>query len=429
MKVSFFTLGCKVNQFETEAMIELLEKEGFEVVEPSDNSDIFIVNTCAVTGESDRKSKQIIKRCKKINPNALVAAVGCSTQLNSKKIIEETDVDIVIGTKNKSIIGKLIRNKVDKDVNTYRVDDFTPKENYEELEISKIHKRTRANIKIQDGCKQFCSYCIIPFVRGPIRSRKKDDIIKEIKRLARNNYKEVILNGIHISSYGDDLDEMITIADIIEEIENIEGIQRIRLGSLEPRIINDKFIKRISKSSKLCNHFHLSLQSGSNTVLKRMNRKYTKEEYNEKVDIIRSYYPLSGITTDIIVGFPQETDNEFNETFSFVKKIGFSKIHVFKFSPREGTKAANFNGQIDGSIKNARSKEMTKLGDEMACNFMRKFINMELEVLFETKKSDDFFEGLTKNYLKVLYKSDINIVNDIKKIVIKNIKDDYLIGN
>lgn len=428
MKVSFFTLGCKVNQFETEAMIELLEKEGFEVVEPSKDSDVFIVNTCAVTGESDRKSKQIIKKCKKINPNALVAAVGCSTQLNSKKIIKETDVDVVIGTKNKSSIGKLIKNKVDKDINTYKVDNFIPKEQYEELKISKVHKRTRANIKIQDGCRQFCSYCIIPFVRGPIRSRRKDDIVREIEKLARNNYKEVILNGIHISSYGEDLEESTTLADIIEEIEKIEGIHRIRLGSLEPRIINDKFMKRISNSSKLCDHFHLSLQSGSNTVLKRMNRKYTKEEYNEKVDIIRGYYPLGGITTDIIVGFPQETDSEFNETFSFIKKIGFSKVHVFKFSPREGTKAASLKGQIDGNIKNKRSKEITKISNEMAYNFMKKLIGMEIEVLFETKKNDNFFEGLTKNYLKVLHKSDINIVNDIKKIVIKNIKEDCLIG-
>lgn len=426
--VSFTTLGCKVNQFETEAMTELLEHEGFEVVSHNQQSDIYIINTCAVTKESDRKSRQFINKAKRINPNALVVAVGCSVQLNSEKLNKETDVDIVIGTKHKGDIGKLIKAKLNNIENVYSIDMFSGKEDFEELKISTVHDKTRANIKIQDGCSQFCSYCIIPYVRGPIRSRNHDDIIEEVKKIVENGYKEIVLNGIHISSYGAEKKETNSLINLIKDINNIDGIERIRLGSLEPKIMTEDFVKRISELSKVCHHFHLSLQSGSDSVLNRMNRKYTSTEYLNNVGFIRKYMPDSGITTDIIVGFPGETEDEFNETYEFVKKIRFSRIHVFKYSIREGTKAADMTEQVDDKIKSARSKILIELGDTIANEFMNEFIGRNMSVLVETEKEKNIFEGYTTNYLKVLIKSDINIKNKIVDVNIDESSNDYLIS-
>ena len=426
--VSFITLGCKVNQFETEAMTELLEKDGFKVLPPNEVSDIYIINTCAVTKESERKSRQFINKAKRINPNALVVAVGCSVQLNYEKINKETQADIIIGTKHKGNIGSLIKDKLNDITQDYEIDDFQGKESYEELKISTVHDKTRANIKIQDGCSQFCSYCIIPYVRGPIRSRNHDDIVREVKKIAENGYKEVVLNGIHISSYGKDLHEQDSLIKLIEDINNIEGIERIRLGSLEPNLINEDFIKRYSALNKTCDHFHLSLQSGSDSVLNRMNRRYTTKEYKSNVELIRKYMPSAGITTDIIVGFPGETVDEFNETVDFVKDIKFSKIHVFKYSVREGTKAAEMTKQVDDAVKSHRSKVLIDLGENISHEFMKKFIGKELSVLIETEKKDNLYEGYTTNYLKVLLKGDINVKNEIIKVHIKKIWNDYLVS-
>ncbi len=426
--VSFITLGCKVNQFETEAMTELLEKDGFKVLPPNEVSDIYIINTCAVTKESERKSRQFINKAKRINPNALVVAVGCSVQLNYEKINKETQADIIIGTKHKGNIGSLIKDKLNDITQDYEIDDFQGKESYEELKISTVHDKTRANIKIQDGCSQFCSYCIIPYVRGPIRSRNHDDIVREVKKIAENGYKEIVLNGIHISSYGKDLHEQDSLIKLIEDINNIEGIERIRLGSLEPNLINEDFIKRYSALNKTCDHFHLSLQSGSDSVLNRMNRRYTTKEYKSNVELIRKYMPSAGITTDIIVGFPGETVNEFNETVDFVKDIKFSKIHVFKYSVREGTKAAEMTKQVDDAVKSHRSKVLIDLGENISHEFMKKFIGKELSVLIETEKKDNLYEGYTTNYLKVLLKGDINVKNEIIKVHIKKIWNDYLLS-
>lgn len=429
--VSFTTLGCKVNQFETEAMTELLERDGFEVVRDGENSDIYIINTCAVTKESDRKSRQFINKAKRINPNALVVAVGCSVQLNGAKLNKETSVDIVIGTKNKSNIGKLIKDKInnkDQITTVENIEKFSGKEDFEELKISTVHDKTRANIKIQDGCSQFCSYCIIPYVRGPIRSRNHDDIIEEVKKIVENGYKEIVLNGIHISSYGAEKKEQDALINLIENINDIDGIERIRLGSLEPCIITDDFAKRISVMDKVCHHFHLSLQSGSDSVLERMNRKYTSNQYMNNVEIIRKYMIDSGITTDIIVGFPGETDDEFKETIEFVKKINFSRIHVFKYSIREGTKAADMTAQVEDKIKSARSKVMIELGDTIANVFMNKFVGHNMPVLVETEKDKNIFEGYTTNYLKVLINSDINIKNEIVDVNINKVCNDYLIS-
>lgn len=424
--VSFTTLGCKVNQFETEAMAELLEKEGFKVVSHGEESDIYIINTCAVTKESDRKSRQFINKAKRINKKALVVAVGCSVQLNSKKVSEETDADIIIGTKHKGDIVNLIKDKLNNICNKTYIEEFSGKENFEELKISTVHDKTRANIKIQDGCSQFCTYCIIPYVRGPIRSRNQDDIIEEVKKVVENGYKEIVLNGIHISSYGAEKNEHDALINLIENINKIDGIQRIRLGSLEPRIVTDDFAKRISALDKVCHHFHLSLQSGSDSVLKRMNRRYTSEEYFTNVEIIRKYMPDSGITTDIIVGFPGETDAEFNDTYEFVKKIRFSKTHVFKYSIREGTKAADMTDQVENSIKSTRSKVLIDLAETVANEFMNEFVGRNMSVLIEKEKDENLYEGYTSNYLKVLIKSDIDIKNKIVDVNINNVSNDYL---
>lgn len=458
LNVSFITLGCKVNQFESEAMMELFEKEGFKIIPACDKSDIFIINTCAVTKESDRKSRQLINKAKRINKNAIVVAVGCSVQLNSERISEETSVDIVIGTKNKSEIARLIKEKINsvntdnkinncniknnnnfnndeiydvsKEINNIKLNvaKFTPHESFEELSISKEHDKTRVNIKIQDGCNQFCSYCIIPYVRGPIRSRNEEDIIKEVKALANNGYKEIVLNGIHLSSFGKDLKKEDALISIVEKINNIEGIERIRFGSLEQGIITDNFMQRLSKQDKICDHFHLSLQSGSDTVLQRMNRRYSANEYMEKVELIRKYMPDSGITTDIIVGFPGETEKEFNETLEFVKKVNFSRIHVFKYSVREGTKAAVFDNQVDEKIKSVRSKTLISLADKMTQDFMQEMLGKTISVLIE-KKNVNLYEGYTTNYLRTIVESDIDIENQIVKANVIKFEEDCLISS
>lgn len=426
--VSFTTLGCKVNQFETEAMTELLEKEGFEVLPQGDQSDIYIINTCAVTKESERKSRQFINKAKRINPDALVVAVGCSVQLNGEKLNKETDVDIIIGTKHKSNIGKLIKERLNDMESSSEIEEFYGREDFEELKISTVHDKTRANIKIQDGCRQYCSYCIIPYVRGPIRSRNHNDIVEEVKKVAANGYKEIVLNGIHISSYGKDFHEQDALIRLIEDINNIDGIERIRLGSLEPKLITEDFISRYSKLDKVCDHFHLSLQSGSDSVLNRMNRKYTTGEYKNNVEIIRKFMPEAGITTDIITGFPGETEEEFNETLEFVKAVKFSRVHVFKYSVREGTKAAEMENQVHDSVKAQRSRMLIDLAGSTARDFMKQFIGKTMPVLIETEKKENIFEGYTTNYLKVLLKSDINIKNQVVDVCIKSVRNDYLCG-
>lgn len=428
--VQFATLGCKTNQFETEAMSEILESEGFEIVPEGSQSDIYIINTCAVTNESERKSRQFINRAKRENPNALVVAVGCSVQLNKEKINKDTTADIIIGTKNKKSIAKLIKEKLFEEFSDIEqnVEDFETMEFFEELKISSVHDKTRANIKIQDGCSQFCSYCIIPFVRGPIRSRDNQDIFSEVEKVVINGYKEIVLNGIHISSYGLDKHQKGALISLLEDVNKIEGLKRIRLGSLEPKIITEDFMKRYAKLEKACDHFHLSLQSGSNSVLSRMNRKYTKEEYINNVKLIKNYLPNAAITTDIIVGFPGESEEEFNETMELVKEVEFAKIHVFKYSKRAKTKAASMLNQIDDNTKKDRSNKLIKLGEEQTFEFMKKFIAKEVPVLIETELEENLYEGYSSNYLKILVKSDINIKNRIVNVLVEDVSKDYLQG-
>ncbi len=427
--VSMFTLGCKVNQYETEAMEEIFEKNGYIIVNSDEIADIYVINTCTVTNLSDRKSRQFISRAKKLNKDAVIAVVGCYSQISPDEVSKIEGVDVVIGTTDRSRILELCEKAKKENEKVNIVRNVKTQKKFETINIDDIKSKTRAYIKIQDGCNQFCSYCIIPYARGPIRSRELDDIIKETKKLADAGFKEVVLTGIHVASYGKDIDKT-SLNRVLEEVGEVNGIERIRLSSLEPTLIDEDFMKNIVKIGKVCDHFHLSLQSGSDTVLKRMNRKYTTNEYRDIVKLIRKYMPNAGITTDIIVGFPGETEEEFNETLEFVKEIRFSRIHVFKYSPRKGTPAAKYENQIDGNIKNIRSEKLIALGEELMLEFNSKFINSTLSVLFEeeSKKEDGYIEGYTTNYVRVKSNKDSSMIGKIVYVTINEKKDDFLLG-
>ncbi|MEG6566180.1 tRNA (N(6)-L-threonylcarbamoyladenosine(37)-C(2))-methylthiotransferase MtaB [Thermoanaerobacterium saccharolyticum] len=427
--VSFFTLGCKVNQYETEAMAEIFKSSGYDVVGFDEYADVYVINTCTVTGRGDMKSRQEIRKAKKINPDSVIAVVGCYSQVASNEVLNIPEVNVVLGTKNKGEIVKLVEkgasaNKVNA------VEDIFKDRKFEELKISAQGGHTRAYLKIQDGCNQYCTYCIIPYARGPIRSRKPHDILDEVKRLRDNGYKEVVLTGIHVASYGKDL-ENVDLLDIIKMIHEIEGIERIRLSSIEPTFLTEDFVREVSILPKFCRHYHISLQSGSDSVLKRMGRKYTTSEYKKIIDRVRKYIEDVAITTDIMVGFPGETESEFYETYNFVKDIQFSKMHVFKYSKRAGTKAANYPDQIKNSVKEERSKILIKLSEKCESEFYKRFLGSTLNVLFEqrVKELQGYVEGLTDNYIRVAVKSDLNIKNKILPVKLMDLKKDFAIGN
>lgn len=400
--VAFHTLGCKVNQYETEAMEELFEKQGYSIIDSDKLADIYVINTCTVTNLSDRKSRQFIRKAKKINENSIIAVVGCYSQVSPEEVAGIQGVDVIIGTSERHKIVELCEEARDSNEVINIVRSIKNDDEFEKIDVNDIKSKTRAYIKIQDGCNQYCSYCIIPYARGPIRSRHLEDIIQETEILAKAGFKEIILTGIHVASYGKDLED-IDLKEVLKAIGKIEGIERIRLSSLEPNLIDEDFMETIMDINKICDHFHLSLQSGSNSVLKRMNRKYTSEEYKEKVDLIRKYMPDAGITTDIIVGFPGESEEEFQETMEFVKTIAFSKIHVFKYSIRQGTPAAKYENQVNGLIKNKRSEDLIALANGLAQEFNNKFINTKVSVLYEevSKVDERAFEGYTTNYIRV----------------------------
>ncbi len=430
-KVAFYTLGCKVNQYETEAMEEMFEKEGYEIVNSDSYADVYVINTCTVTNLSDRKSRQFIRRTKRINGDSIVAVVGCYSQVAPEEIAEINGVDVIIGTTERHRIVELCEKAKKSNELLNIVQNINGMKNFEDLNINEVKSKTRAFIKIQDGCNQFCSYCIIPYARGPIRSRSLENIVKECQRLAYSGFKEVVLTGIHVASYGKDLKEQsITLLDVIEEINELKGIERIRLSSIEPTLIDDKFMKRYAKLSKVCPHFHLSLQSGSDTVLENMNRKYTTAEYKETVSLIRKYLPHAGITTDIIVGFPGETEKEFNETLNFVKDIGFSRIHVFKYSPRRGTPASRYRNQVHGNVKQSRSERLIELAEEEMAKFHLKFVGETMEVLFEEeiKNHGEYMVGYTDNYIRVVAKTNLDIRGKILPVKVQRGEEDYLIG-
>lgn len=427
--VAFYTLGCKVNQYETEAMSELFQKKGYRVVEPTEKADVYVINTCTVTNLGDRKSRQFIRRSKKKNEDAVIAVVGCYAQMSPDEISKIEDVDIILGTKDRNKIVELCEKAISENRRYNLVEDIMQVKEFEELSIKQVKGKTRANLKIQEGCNQYCSYCIIPYARGQIRSRQLGNIVSEVNKLTENGFKEVVLTGIHVASYGKDLGD-IRLIDVIEKIHDIAGIERIRLSSLEPTVVTDDFMKSISRLYKVCDHFHLSLQSGSDTVLQRMNRKYTTEQYKNIVKLIRKYMPNVAITTDIIVGFPGETDDEFSDTYNFVKSIGFSRIHVFKYSPRTGTPAAKFANQISGIEKNERSKKLIDLGEKLSKEFITTFIGKTVEVLFEerVKNKPSYIVGYTTNYIRTICNTPENFEGRILKVAITGIDKDTLIG-
>lgn len=407
--VAPLTLGCKVNQYETDGMIELLKEAGMTAVSFEEKADVYLINTCSVTNMADKKSRQMIHRAKKLNPDAVVIAAGCYVQAAKDKLMEDDRISIIIGNNKKKDIVQILEDYLEAGVTDEGMLDIAAEKEYEPLTINSTLEHTRAYVKIQDGCNQFCSYCIIPYVRGRIRSRDITSITEEVERLAQTGVKEIVLTGIHISSYGKDKENEVGLADVIDAISKIESIERIRLGSLEPSIITDAFIDRIANNKKVCPHFHLSLQSGCNTVLKRMNRKYTCEEYFEKCEMLRKAFDRPALTTDVIVGFPGETDAEFQETVGYLTKLNLYEMHIFKFSPRQGTVAAGMKDQIAPEIKNQRSDVLLALSEKNKQAYEASFRGENLEVLVEEKvrrNGKDGYRGHTERYMDIFVEEE-----------------------
>lgn len=409
-KVAFHTLGCKVNTYETDAMEQMLLSHGYEIVSFEDQADIYIINTCSVTNMADRKSRQMLHKAKKKNPDSVVVAAGCYVQAAPKEVLADAGVDLVIGNNRKQDLVQILEEYF-KEHRDEAVIDIDKEQEYEELELDFVSDHTRAYIKVQDGCNQFCSYCIIPYTRGRIRSRAKKDVISEIERIAKNGTKEVVLTGIHLSSYGKDFKDGTSLLDLIKAVHEVEGIQRIRLGSLEPRIITLEFAQELRKLDKFCPHFHLSLQSGSEATLRRMNRHYTPEEYYEKCKLLREVFNHPAITTDVIVGFPGETEEEFEETRRFLEKVNFYEMHIFKYSKRKGTRAAVMENQVSEQMKTKRSNILLELGRKCSKEYRSFWIGKEVSVLLEEKirlDGDSYMVGHTKEYVKVAVKGEFS---------------------
>lgn len=415
-KAALHNLGCKVNAYETEAMQHLLEEAGYEIVPFTQKADVYVINTCSVTNMADRKSRQMLHKAKKNNPDSIVVAAGCYVQTSEKEVLNDLSVDIVIGNDRKHDLVRLLEEYSLDSVND-TVDDINDgKHDFEELFIDQTKEHTRAFIKVQDGCNQFCSYCIIPYARGRVRSRRFENVIAEVERLAANGFKEVVLTGIHLSSYGVDFEEATGLLELIQAVNAVKGIERIRLGSLEPKIVTEHFASELSKLDKICPHFHLSLQSGCDATLKRMNRKYTTKEYERGCELLRKYFVHPAITTDVIVGFPGETEEEFEQTKAYLEHIHFYEMHIFKYSKRKGTRAAVMPDQIDEQIKAARSEKLIALGHDMSKEFRKFYIGKNEEVLFEEKAvigDKEYFVGYTKEYVKVAKKTDENLEDQI----------------
>ena len=462
--VALHNLGCKVNSYEIEVMQQKLAENGYVIVPFAPGADIYIINTCTVTNIADRKSRQMLHKAKKMNPQAIVVAVGCYVQTGEATIEMDDCIDLAIGNNKKKDIVEILnsfvqeREKADKEAGIDKtlshttILDINHTDEYEEMQLSKTAEHTRAYIKIQDGCNQFCTYCIIPYARGRVRSRKEEDILTEIKGLVKNGYKEIVVTGIHLSSYGLDFLKKQTgdyldgnkdireavyqkefLLNLLEKIQNIEGLSRIRLGSLEPRIITERFAERLSGMSKICPHFHLSLQSGCDSVLKRMNRRYTAGEYLEKVEILRKYFENPAITTDIITGFPGETEEEFEETVEFVKKVNFYETHIFKYSKRQGTIAANMDGQLTDAIKAKRSDVLLSIAEKNGRVFRERFIGQVIEVLLEEQKvlnGKTYMVGHTKEYVQAAIETGEDMSNRIIKAKVESfLTEDILLLN
>lgn len=428
-KVAFYTLGCKVNQYESAAMAELFTKRGYEVVGFNTQADVYVINTCDVTNESGRKSRQIIRKAIRKNPSAKVAVVGCYAQLETAEVLSIPGVSVVVGTKDRHRIVDLVEETKKSNEPVVVVGNIMKQRTFEEIAFKGHRQKTRAFLKIQEGCNMFCSYCIIPYARGPIRSRTIDSILAETENLSRDGFKEIVLTGIHLGLYGYDFrDKHNHLLDVISRISQIEGIERIRLSSIEALELTDEFLNGLFKIRSFCRHFHIPLQSGCDTVLRRMNRRYTTDSFRNRINYIREIMPDVSITTDIIVGFPGETDEEFSETENFIREMGFSKLHVFPFSPRRGTLAANMPNQIKKNVKTDRSHKLILLSEKLERNFRERFINTTKEVLFEDKKHYNIYEGLTENYIKVEVESPGDLHNKIIPVRLRKNLANHIFG-
>lgn len=413
--VAFCTLGCKVNQYETNAMIQQFIKRNYSIVSFNEKADIYIINTCTVTNMSDRKSRQMLRRARTLNNNAIIVAIGCYAEVGKEDLLKINEIDLVLGNNEKANIVDILEQYEDIKKMCI-VSDVNLQKEYMELGITTYTEKTRAFIKIQDGCNNFCSYCLIPYARGRIRSRNPEKIIAEVSEIVNKGIKEIVLTGINISFYGKDFKEKITLIDLLIELNKIDGLERIRLGSIEPNLITEEFADDLLKIDKLCNHFHLSLQSGCDETLKRMNRKYTIEEFKEVVERLRKRFKNVALTTDIIVGFPGETEEEFNKTFDFLKEIKFSKMHIFRYSVRNGTVAAKMPNQVPEETKEERSRILIQLSNKNEDEFINNMIGKEEKVLFE-EQIGEFYRGHTTNYIVVNAKG-VNLENDIKTVKI-----------
>ena len=419
--VAFLTLGCKVNSYETDGMKQLFLKAGYEIKEFEEQADVYIVNTCTVTNIADRKSRQMLHRAKKHNPDSIVVAVGCYVQAAKDTLEEDHAIDLVIGNNKKNQIVEILEEYFGNSELREAYLDIGQEKEFEELSIGEAGEKTRAYIKVQDGCNQFCSYCIIPYARGRVRSRKPLEVMKEVERLVNEGYKEIVLTGIHLSSYGIDFEEEITLLTLIQTISKTGGLERIRLGSLEPRIITEEFVDTLKDNAKFCPHFHLSMQSGCTETLKRMNRKYTTEEFYEKCELIRSRFKAPAITTDVIVGFPGETEDEFEETKVFVQKVAFAQMHVFKYSKRKGTKAAAMENQVPEDIKHRRSIELIEIEQKMRKNYQQQFIGCKEKVLIEEAVVIDnitYQIGHNERYQKLAIPTTKDLSNEILEVLV-----------
>ena len=438
-KAALHNLGCKVNAYETEAMQEMLEKAGYEIVPFREGADVYIINTCTVTNIADRKSRQMLHRARKMNPDAVVVAAGCYVQAQNTRENTDPCIDIVLGNNHKKDLIKVLEEyeakkadqkesadaaeKSDVQKNIQDIEEIGQTKEYEKLHLTKPGEHTRAYIKVQDGCNQFCTYCIIPYVRGRVRSRTVEDVLDEVRTLAGNGYQEVVLTGIHLSSYGIDFDGNRHLLSLIQAVHQIEGIRRIRLGSLEPGIITDEFARALSDLPKMCPHFHLSLQSGCDDTLKRMNRRYTSEEYYEKCCILRRYFDNPALTTDVIVGFPGETEEEFQKSRDFVDKVNFYETHIFKYSRREGTRAAAMENQVSEQEKARRSAVLIELGEKKRKAYEQSFLGKEVEVLVEEEaviEGRPMQTGHTKEYIRIAFEGDKSLKNTIVKVRVDN---------
>lgn len=430
MNIAFFTLGCKVNQYETSSIIEKAMERGHNIVDFNEKADAYVINTCTVTAVSDKKSRQMIHRAEKLNPEAVIAVMGCYAQTNAEELKKNNRIDILLGTSDRmSVLDYIEKAYIEKKASRkmiVHIKDIFKETTFENMDTKTFYDKTRAIIKIQDGCENFCSYCIIPFARGKVRSKKLSDIKKEAEMISEKGYKEVVLTGIHLDSYGEDFGD-VSLLDAIEVCQNIDKIERIRLGSLEPVVITKEFLEKLKKFDKFCPHFHLSLQSGCNETLKRMNRHYTSEEYKNAVELIREYYDMPGITTDVMTGFAGEDEEEFKKSLDFVEQIGFLQVHIFPYSRRKGTRAYNMPNQNTKQTKEERVHKMMEVTNMTRQAFFDKSIEKKAKVLFE-RKTAGYFEGFTENYIPVKIKSDENLENVILNVTLKENKEEFMLG-